>query len=86
MSVSPKPGLLLPKSLSFEHRRIHWASNLNAFGDGIRVLRIILTERRRTKKKVASRNMADVISFPRDAVAQQFYDRQVASAVSGELE
>lgn len=34
---------------SFEHSRIHGASNLTAFSDGLRVLRIILTERRRRK-------------------------------------
>jgi len=31
---------------SFEHSRIHGVSNLTAFGDGLRVLRTILTERR----------------------------------------
>jgi glycosyltransferase involved in cell wall biosynthesis len=31
---------------SFEHPRIHGASNLSAFSDGLRVLRTILTERR----------------------------------------
>ncbi|HUN37681.1 MAG TPA: glycosyltransferase family 2 protein [Trebonia sp.] len=31
---------------SFEHPRIHGASNLTAFSDGLRVLRTILTERR----------------------------------------
>jgi glycosyltransferase involved in cell wall biosynthesis len=31
---------------SFEHSRIHGASNLTAFSDGLRVLRTILTERR----------------------------------------
>lgn len=30
---------------SFEHSRIHGVSNLTAFGDGLRVLRTILTER-----------------------------------------
>jgi glycosyltransferase involved in cell wall biosynthesis len=81
-----KAGLIVTEVPSFEHRRIHGASNLSAFGDGIRVLRIILTERRRTRRKAASLNIAEVISFPCDTVAQQFHDRQVASAVSGELE
>jgi hypothetical protein len=31
---------------SFEHSRIHGASNLTAFSDGLRVLRTIFTERR----------------------------------------
>ena len=81
-----KAGLAVTEVPSFEHRRIHGASNLSAFGDGIRVLRIILTERRRTRRKAASRNIAEVISFQHDAVAQQLYDSPVPSAVTGELE
>jgi glycosyltransferase involved in cell wall biosynthesis len=34
---------------SYEHSRIHGVSNLNAFSDGMRVIRTILTERRRTR-------------------------------------
>ncbi len=34
---------------SFEHRRIYGVSNLNAFSDGLRVLTIILVERRRAR-------------------------------------
>jgi glycosyltransferase involved in cell wall biosynthesis len=79
-------GLIVTEVPSFEHRRIHGVSNLSAFGDGIRVLRIILTERQRTKRKTVSRNITEVISFPRADIEQQFYDRQVASAVSGERE
>ena len=81
-----KAGLIVTEVPSFEHRRIHGASNLSAFSDGIRVLRIILAERRRTKRRTASQNLTEVISFPRDAVVQHFYDCQVASAVSGEQE
>jgi glycosyltransferase involved in cell wall biosynthesis len=81
-----RAGLIVTEVPSFEHQRIHVASNLSAVGDGIRVLRIILTERRRTMRKTAARNIAEVISFPHDTVSQQFYDRQVASAVSGERE
>jgi hypothetical protein len=43
---------------SFEHSRIHGASNLTALGDGLRVLRTILTERR-------IRNTAAKMSRPR---------------------
>jgi glycosyltransferase involved in cell wall biosynthesis len=42
-----KAGLAVAEVPSFEHARIHGVSNLNAFSDGIRVLRTILTERRR---------------------------------------
>ncbi len=34
---------------SFEHRRIHGDSNLSTFSDGLRVLRTILVERRRSR-------------------------------------
>jgi glycosyltransferase involved in cell wall biosynthesis len=40
-----KAGLVVAEVPSFEHQRIHGASNLNAFKDGVRVLRTILTER-----------------------------------------
>jgi glycosyltransferase involved in cell wall biosynthesis len=40
-------GLTVAEVPSFEHARIHGVSNLNAFRDGRRVLRTILSERRR---------------------------------------
>jgi glycosyltransferase involved in cell wall biosynthesis len=81
-----KAGLIVTEVPSFEHRRIHGASNLNAFGDGIRVLRIILTERHRKRRRNASRNIAEVTSFQCDTDAQQLYDTQIASTVPGDLE
>jgi glycosyltransferase involved in cell wall biosynthesis len=42
-----RAGLTVTEVPSFEHSRIHGTSNLNAFSDGIRVLRAIFTERRR---------------------------------------
>ena len=44
-----KSGLKVTEVSSFERSRIHGASNLNVFSDGMRVLRTILTERRRTR-------------------------------------
>ena len=44
-----KAGLLITEVPSFEHSRIHGVSNLNAFRDGLRVLRTIFAERRRTR-------------------------------------
>jgi glycosyltransferase involved in cell wall biosynthesis len=38
-------GLVVTEVASFEHPRIHGVSNLNAFRDGLRVLRTILYER-----------------------------------------
>jgi glycosyltransferase involved in cell wall biosynthesis len=43
-------GLKIAEVPSFEHARIHGVSNLNAFGDGMRVLRTILAERRRRRR------------------------------------
>jgi glycosyltransferase involved in cell wall biosynthesis len=80
-----KAGLIVTEVPSYEHRRIHGTSNLRAFGDGIRVLRIILTERRRTKRSTASRHRRE-ISSPRDALGPQLYERQVTSAVPGDLD
>lgn len=39
-------GLIVAEVPSFEYPRIHGASNLNAINDGLRVLRVILGERR----------------------------------------
>ena len=44
-----KSGLTVAEVPSFEHHRIHGASNLSAFSDGLRVLRTILVERRRSR-------------------------------------
>jgi glycosyltransferase involved in cell wall biosynthesis len=44
-----KAGLAVVEVPSFEHPRIHGVSNLSAFSDGRRVLRTLLTERRRTR-------------------------------------
>jgi glycosyltransferase involved in cell wall biosynthesis len=43
---------------SFEHSRIHGASNLTAFRDGLRVLRTILTERRARDAAAVGRGQA----------------------------
>jgi glycosyltransferase involved in cell wall biosynthesis len=39
-----RAGLAVVEVPSYEHTRLHGVSNLNAFSDGLRVLRIILTE------------------------------------------
>ena len=41
-----KAGLVVAEVPSYEHARLHGVSNLNAFRDGRRVLRTILTEQR----------------------------------------
>ncbi len=51
-------GLRVAEVPSFEHPRIHGASNLDAFSDGLRVLTIILVERRRARRRRRSRRRA----------------------------
>src|SRR5215468_3346321 len=56
-------GLRVAEVPSFEHRRIHGVSNLDAFSDGLRVLTTILVERRRAGRRHRSRRT----SGPRNA-------------------
>jgi glycosyltransferase involved in cell wall biosynthesis len=51
-------GLRVAEVPSFEHPRIHGASNLDAFSDGLRVLTTILVERRRARCRQRSRRRA----------------------------
>ena len=44
-------GLRVAEVPSFEHPRIHGVSNLDAFGDGLRVLTIILVERHHARRR-----------------------------------
>jgi glycosyltransferase involved in cell wall biosynthesis len=57
-----KAGLVVAEVPSFEHSRHFGSSNLNAFSDGMRVLRTIHAERRRGARRIA-KNAADC---PRD--------------------
>jgi glycosyltransferase involved in cell wall biosynthesis len=50
-------GLNIAEVPSYEHERIHGVSNLNAFSDGLRVLRTILVERSYSKRRAASARM-----------------------------
>jgi glycosyltransferase involved in cell wall biosynthesis len=52
-----KAGLIVTEVPSFEHPRIHGVSNLNAFRDGRRVLRTILSERRPTYQRTAAAHL-----------------------------
>jgi glycosyltransferase involved in cell wall biosynthesis len=60
-----KAGLVVAEVPSFEHSRHYGTSNLNAFSDGIRVLRTIHAERKRGARR-AARTLA---SSPRDVSA-----------------
>jgi glycosyltransferase involved in cell wall biosynthesis len=82
-----KAGLTVTEVPSFEHPRIHGVSNLNTFGDGIRVLRVLLAERRRSRKtKPASGDITDTVPPRCSTVTNPFHDNPVASAMSGELD
>lgn len=78
-------GLVVAEVPSFEHARIHGVSNLNAFRDGRRVLRTILSERRRVHRQAAN---ADVRTMPRRArpelPAQQADSSPPPSALASE--
>jgi glycosyltransferase involved in cell wall biosynthesis len=47
-------GLVVAEVPSFEHPRLHGSSNLSAVSDGLRVLRTILSERRRSSRTRAT--------------------------------
>jgi glycosyltransferase involved in cell wall biosynthesis len=51
-------GLRVAEVPSFEHPRIHGASTLDAFSDGLRVLTTILIARRRARRRHRSRHRA----------------------------
>jgi glycosyltransferase involved in cell wall biosynthesis len=61
-----KAQLTVAEVPSFEHARIHGVSNLNAFRDGARVLRTILTERRRGCRTQAAAAAPDSSRLPCD--------------------
>jgi glycosyltransferase involved in cell wall biosynthesis len=65
---------------SFEHSRIHGVSNLTAFGDGLRVLRMIVTERRTRKAALRPRH-----EFPNtSSVLEEFASFQMPSSREAE--
>jgi glycosyltransferase involved in cell wall biosynthesis len=65
-----KAGLVVAEVPSFEHPRIHGVSNLNAFHDGIRVLKTILIERRRARRpSSAAAGMTEPVHGQNDVVA-----------------
>ncbi len=79
-------GLKVAEVPSFEHARIHGVSNLNAFGDGMRVLRTILAERRRRRR---ARSLAAAARAPESllpAVAAMGAGAQAGILTPGEHE
>lgn len=78
-----KAGLVIAEVPSFEHPRIHGVSNLNAYRDGIRVLRTIVTERHRTRRPPA---MAAVLGEPayrqHDAPTHMVHENAISATLS----
>ncbi len=70
-------GLTVAEVPSFEHPRIHGVSNLNALRDGRRVLRTILTERRRSPLLQSSKSVPPSVHLPPPAAIQVLHERTV---------
>jgi hypothetical protein len=64
-------GLTVVEVPSFEYSRIHGVSNLNAFSDGLRVLRTILAERCRS---ILAASRQDRASAPMPSVDHSMLD------------
>jgi glycosyltransferase involved in cell wall biosynthesis len=64
-----KSGLKVSEVPSLEHHRIHGVSNLSAYSDGLRVLRTIVAERRRSRGLLAADVTPVRPSIPRPAIA-----------------
>ena len=66
-------GLAVKEVASYEHSRIHGVSNLNAFSDGMRVLRTILVERFCYSKRRSE--LASAASLPDRRSARELVSR-----------
>jgi glycosyltransferase involved in cell wall biosynthesis len=70
-----RAGLVVAEIPSFEHPRIHGASNLSASSDGVRVLWTILTERHRARRWPAlALGATSSFGAGRQAVAESIHD------------
>ena len=81
-----KAGLVVAEVPSFEHPRIHGSSNLSAFGDGLRILRTILTERCRARSKLLPNDVMRPAICQRNVISQVAYEGSIVPAVSAEPE
>jgi glycosyltransferase involved in cell wall biosynthesis len=79
-----KTGLAVTEVPSFEHSRIHGVSNLNAFGDGFRVLRTIFIERRRSRRRSVPRCTQSPVDVRQYVVAESLHERPVSSLLAAE--
>ena len=72
ISEFSRRGLIVTEVPSSEHPRIHGDSNVSMFGDGLRVLRIIIIERRRKGWKSAFGDISGMAPLQYNTVAQPF--------------
>ena len=66
-----KAGLIVAEVPSFEHQRLHGASNLSAFRDGQRVLKTILSERRGIRWPAATQPPIYLRPGPAEVVSER---------------
>jgi glycosyltransferase involved in cell wall biosynthesis len=81
-----KAGLVVAEVPSFEHARIHGVSNLNAFRDGLRVLRAILTERHISSHPPAAKAALPPVSPLPDTAVRVVPESVVSSALIAQPE
>ena len=72
-----RSGVAVTEVPSFEHSRMHGDSNLSAFSDGVRVLRTILVERRRSRRLLPSHVARDPANVRRRMADNVMYERSV---------
>jgi glycosyltransferase involved in cell wall biosynthesis len=78
-----KAGLVVAEIPSFEHSRIHGVSNLNAFRDGRRVLRTMLSEHGQRRPQTA---IADAGPKPTCELSVEAFERPLSSTeIASEL-
>jgi glycosyltransferase involved in cell wall biosynthesis len=75
-------GLVVTEVPSFEYPRLHGASNLNAFSDGLRVLRVILGESRNSRTFMVDQ---DAMHSPAMAPAVAGPDAAIGALTSSEM-
>jgi glycosyltransferase involved in cell wall biosynthesis len=76
-----RAGLEVTEVPSFEHSRIHGVSNLNAYSDGMRVLRTILLEKRRARDVSAAGNGVTIAEARNQAAAEVVREGSAAPPV-----
>jgi glycosyltransferase involved in cell wall biosynthesis len=80
-----KAGLVVAEVPSFEHARIHGVSNLNAFRDGRRVLRTILSEHGSVRHQTATTDASSVVTCDKsDLRSQEVGSSLPSSALASE--